>query len=76
LRLREISNRGTKVYPGPLPDIRMVNWYRCRYVADGPVQNGEIMALLDSVSQACTWVHIERLRTREGKAMYSKAQGE
>ncbi|MEB3205492.1 MAG: isocitrate/isopropylmalate family dehydrogenase [Candidatus Sericytochromatia bacterium] len=76
LRLRMISNRGTKVFPGPLPDIRMVNWYRCRYVADGPVQDAEIMALLDSVSQACTWVHIERLRTQEGKALYSKAQGE
>ncbi|MEB3236674.1 MAG: isocitrate/isopropylmalate family dehydrogenase [Candidatus Sericytochromatia bacterium] len=76
MRLAMISNRGTKVWPGPLPDIRMVNWYRCRYVSDAAVSEADVMAALSAVANVCTWVHIERLRTMDGKAMYSKAQGE
>jgi hypothetical protein len=33
LKLKMISNRGTKVYPGVMPKIWLVDHHRCRYVA-------------------------------------------
>ncbi|MEB3299984.1 MAG: isocitrate/isopropylmalate family dehydrogenase [Candidatus Sericytochromatia bacterium] len=76
MRLSMISNRGTKVWPGQLPDIRMVNWYRCRYMAENAVSDAAVLEALQAVGQQCPWVHVERLRTLEGRPMYSKAQGE
>jgi NAD-dependent isocitrate dehydrogenase len=77
LTLKLISNRGTKVYPGPLPNIRLVNWHRCRYVADNAVSHQDVADLLGAISQVTLWVHVEKLqRTAEGEVCYSKATGE
>ena len=76
LQLSLISNRGTKVFPGPTPEIRLVNCHRCRFVAEQPVTDAELLALIEAVSKTHRWVHIEKLRFFEGEARYSKAQGE
>jgi NAD-dependent isocitrate dehydrogenase len=77
LKLQMISNRGTKVYPGPAPDIRLVDWNQCRYLSDGPVQDSEILALLTAIGKVAPWVHIEKLHQNEaGQACYAKAAGE
>ncbi|GIV56738.1 MAG: hypothetical protein KatS3mg040_1506 [Candidatus Kapaibacterium sp.] len=77
LELTMMSNRGTKVYPPPVPPITMVNWYRCRYIAQQPISSEAIHALLAEVERlGIRWMHVELL-TREGDIpMYSKAQGE
>lgn len=77
LELAMMSNRGTKVYPPPVPPITMVNWYRCRYIALQPISSEDIRALLAEVEQiGIRWMQVELL-TREGDIpMYSKAQGE
>lgn len=76
-RLRLISNRGTKVHPGPTPAIRLVPWHRARYLADGPVTEGDLAQLMHEVGRAAPWVHVERLQHGpDGEARYTKAQGE
>ncbi|HSR52037.1 MAG TPA: isocitrate/isopropylmalate family dehydrogenase [Acidobacteriota bacterium] len=76
LELIMVSNRGTKMYPGPVPDILMVDWYRCRYLADEDVSDQQIQDLLDKVSQAYEWMHVEKLHVSNGQQMFSRAQGE
>ncbi len=75
--LRMLSNRGTKVWPGPTPDILLVDHYRCRYIANGPVTRQDVVALLYEVTaQGKVWCHVELLNEASGQARYSKAQGE
>src|SRR5690606_18224549 len=50
-KLTMMSNRGTKVYPGPCPDILLVDWHRGRYVADAPVSDRDVMAFLNELPQ-------------------------
>jgi isocitrate dehydrogenase len=83
LELKMISNRGTKVYPGPKPDIWLVDHYRCRYVAkdeDGSylrISDEEIFHLLRELYvRNFNWMHIEKLRLFDTEVGYTKAQGE
>lgn len=75
-----ISNRGTKIWPGELPNIELVNVHRCRFTKNGkfdPVQNQQIHDLLSAlVSQGFEWVHVEKLLRVDGKNSFSLAQGE
>jgi isocitrate dehydrogenase len=73
-----ISNRGTKVWPGTLPDITMVDIHRCRYKAtSGTVTSkdiAELMIVLDE--HGFNVIHTEKLLVIDGQDGYSKAQGE
>lgn len=76
-RLKLISNRGTKVHPGPTPAIRMVPWHRARYLASGSVSEAEVQSLIEGVRAHAPWVHLERLlHAGDGTPRYAKAQGE
>jgi len=74
--LRLISNRGTKIYPGEVPDIVIVDCQRCRYIADEEITQSDIMDFLNAFPAELPWVHIEKLHEENGIALYSKAQGE
>jgi hypothetical protein len=75
--LKLMSNRGTKVWPGELPDILLVDHFRCRYIADGDISREDVLQLLSTVTAAgMKWVHVELLHQAAGEARYSKAQGE
>lgn len=83
LELKMISNRGTKVYPGPKPDIWLVDHYRCRYVAKDEngmylrISDEEIFHLLRELYvRNFNWMHIEKLRLFDNEVGYTKAQGE
>ena len=76
LELSLISNRGTKIYPGPTPDIYLVDQFRLRYKSSESVSNDDIYKLLGEISKQYEWMHIEKLHHIDGIAMYSKAQGE
>jgi len=78
-RLKMISNRGTKVYPvgDTFPDC--VDHWRCRFVlrdAGADATPDMIMALLASINQKHTWMHVEKLMEFDGEPSYTKAQGE
>lgn len=83
LKLKMISNRGTKVYPEPQPNIWLVDHHRCRYVAVNEngnylnIGDDEIFNLIREVSAyGIKWMHIEKLQLFDGEPGYSKAQGE
>ncbi|MCS7053391.1 MAG: NADP-dependent isocitrate dehydrogenase [Ignavibacterium sp.] len=83
LKLKMISNRGTKVFPGPQPNIWLVDHHRCRYIATDEDDNfinigdDEIFNLIREVSASgIKWMHIEKLQLFDGEIGYSKAQGE
>lgn len=70
-----ISNRGTKVWPGFVsPDLLMVNWYRCRFMATRDVQDAEVNAFLEALTaQGWWWSAAQKLWTYDGEPGFSKA---
>lgn len=79
VRLKMISNRGTKVYPAMGAITDCVDHYRCRIVVRD--ENAELndQQILDTVALLGTrhkWAHIEKLQEFDGAAGYTKAQGE
>jgi len=78
LRLKMISNRGTKIYPDGNPDIDVVNHHRCRFVArDGVLTFRDVLDLVAAVDAAGLDVcHVERLLRIDGADGFTRAQGE
>jgi len=79
LRLKMISNRGTKVYPDGNPNIDVVDQYRCRFIRrDDTTAIGThtIRDLLGRIETAYPWCHVELLQQFDGQPSYTKAQGE
>lgn len=80
LRLKMISNRGTRVYPpfGRQPDCP--DHWCCRFVLRAPqgeAHDGLIVDLLGRLSSAgIRWMHVEKLQDFDGVPAFSKAQGE
>ena len=70
-----ISNRGTKVWPGFVsPDLLMVNWYRCRFMATKEVQDADVNTFLDALTkQGWWWSAAQKLWNYDGEAGFSKA---
>lgn len=77
LRLKMISNRGTRVYPltGGLTDC--VDHWRCRFVVRDPsatLENDAMLSLLAGLGAHYRWMHVERLEEHDGVLAYSRAQ--
>lgn len=77
--LQEISNRGVKVYPNvgkTHPDV--VDHWCLRFLMkdQGPMSDQACLELLDLISQKHRWMHVEKLNVFNGKAGFSKSQGE
>lgn len=73
------SNRGQKVWPGALPECKLVDLFRCRYVTpDGSatLNDAEVAEIQNAVGKTHAWSHLEKLLEQDGKAMYSKAHGD
>jgi isocitrate dehydrogenase len=79
LRLKMISNRGVKVYPGAAATIDCVDHFRCRFVRrdkSQPITNHQLAELVDLVGEGHVWMHIEKLNEFDDVEGFSKAQGE
>jgi isocitrate dehydrogenase len=78
VRLKMISNRGTKVYPDGNTNIDVVDHYRCRFVLrkDGELRRSVIRDLLARIESDVDWVHLELLQEFDGEPAFTKAQGE
>jgi len=79
LRLKMISNRGTKVYPttGGLTDC--VDHWRCRFVLrDGAatLADAGLLELIGKIATKHRWMHVEKLEELDGEAGFTRAQGE
>jgi len=79
LRLKMVSNRGTKVYPDGNTNIDVVDQYRCRFIRrddTAPIALETIRDLLARIETAYPWCHVELLQLFDGQPSYTKAQGE
>ena len=80
LKLTQISNRGTKVYPNTLGiDTDPVDCARLRFKVDhhGDIlSDKDIAELLLRVGTQAPWVHVEKLFKYDGQAAFTKDQGE
>ncbi len=79
-RLRVITNRGVKVYPGGLPETFCTDHWRCRFVAaeeGGTVTPTQVLELLRRIHEAgLAFIKTEHLYTFDGQLGYSLAQAE
>lgn len=76
LKLQLISNRGTSMpLDGSEPGFMLVDWHRCRYVADSPIQEGDIHKLLKECEGVGYWEKAQKLFQKDGKNLFSKAHG-
>jgi isocitrate dehydrogenase len=78
LKLKMISNRGTKVYPDGNPNIDCVSHHRCRFVSRSgePIRFDDALALARKINESHEVCHIERLLRIDGADGFTKAQGE
>lgn len=78
LKLKMISNRGTRVYPETGAPTDCVDHYRCRFILkeQGDLADAQLMDLLQRVAAQHRWMHVEKLQEFDGKAAYTMAQGE
>ena len=79
VRLKMVSNRGTKVYPsmGALTDC--VDHWRCRFMlrdGAGVLDDTAVLDLVQRVASRYRWMHVEKLEELDGEAAYTRAQGE
>jgi isocitrate dehydrogenase len=79
LRLKMISNRGTKVFSdnGAMTDC--VDQWRCRFVLrdkEGDLIDSVLMTHLARLAEKHRWMHVEKLQEFDGAPGYSLAQGE
>src|ERR1700686_5025062 len=80
LQLRLIFNRGTKVWPGGIPETKTTDQWRCRFMAKAQgasIAHAQIVKLLDRVSAAgFDFIQTENLQTFDGQPGYSTGAGE
>ena len=79
LSVQMISNRGVKVWPDGFSETFCTDSFRCRFMgaSGATVSAYQITALLDRITGVgLAIVKTEYLRTYEGKAGYSLAQGQ
>lgn len=80
LKLVMISNRGTKVWPGGMPETFCTDHWRCRFMSEtegGAVSHAQIIDLLKRVADAgFDFIKTEHLCTFDGEAGYSLGQGQ
>lgn len=80
LKLKMITNRGVKVYPGGFPETFTTDHWRCRFYS---VNEGEVITqaqIRDMLSQiealGFEWIKIENLYKFDGERGYSLGQGQ
>jgi len=78
LMLKMIDNRGTLVYPGGMAETFLTDSYRCRFEAGGAaVTHAQVAGIYQKMSAAgYDIVKTESLRTFDGKAGFTLAQGQ
>lgn len=77
-KLKMITNRGVKVYPGGFPETFKTDHWRCRFLAKTePTTFDHVLGLLTRVHQAgLEVIKTEHLYTLDGERAYSLGQGE
>ncbi len=71
--LKFITNRGTKVYPPPAPDMELMDWPRCRFLSDTEVTDKQIDDLVVHLtSLGWKWTATQKLFRKDGVDQFSQ----
>ena len=71
--LKLISSRGTKVYPGPTPDMEMDDWPRCRFLSDAEVTDKQVDDLVTHLTGlGFVWTKTQKLYRKDGVDQFSQ----
>jgi len=83
MKLKMISNRGSRVYPPRGGHTDCVDHWRCRFIAAGAassalpdVTDEQILQVAARISTVHRWMHIEKLHELDGKPAYTTSPGE
>jgi isocitrate dehydrogenase len=79
LKLKMISNRGTRVYEPTGASTDCVDHFRCRFLLranDAELSDAQLMNLIERVGSKFLWMHVEKLQEFDGEMGFTKAQGE
>ena len=78
VKLKMITNRGVKVYPGGFQETFCTDHWRCRYIgASAPMAYETITSLLSRLTESgLNFIKIENLYEINGQPAYSMGQGE
>jgi isocitrate dehydrogenase len=79
LSLKMISSRGTKVFPPTGAFTETGDHFRCRFIIKqdpGNLPDGDVHELLQRISSAHRWMHIEKLQEFDGELGFTRDQGE
>lgn len=79
MKLKMVTNRGTKVYPGHHAETFCTDHWRCRFTGiDGEeISHGRVIALLSRLQEAgLDFIKTEHLCHFDGEPGYSLGQGE
>jgi isocitrate dehydrogenase len=79
MKLKIVSNRGTKVYPGAGNGIDCIDLYVCRFVPRDETKetnDAEIYDVIQRVASKHRWMHVEKLQEFDGVLGYTRSQGE
>lgn len=77
LKLTNINNRGTKVWPDGHPETFCGDQWRCRFVSNKTVPHTATIALLEKFAKAgLDFVQTQNLYLLDGERGYSLGQGE
>jgi isocitrate dehydrogenase len=77
LSLQMIDNRGVKVWPAGRAETFCTDSFRCRFIAQGPVDMCKLLEVAQRIAGAGIDVAVtETLRNFDGKAGFTLAQGQ
>jgi isocitrate dehydrogenase len=79
LSLKMISSRGTKVFPPTGAFTETGDHFRCRFIIKqdpGNLPDDDVHELLQRISSAHRWMHIEKHQEFDGELGFTRDQGE
>jgi isocitrate dehydrogenase len=77
VKLQMIDNRGVKVWPAGRAETFCTDSFRCRFMADGPIDMGKLLDVVGRISAAGIDIAVtETLRNFDGQAGFTLAQGQ
>jgi isocitrate dehydrogenase len=75
--LQMIDNRGVKVWPAGRAETFCTDSFRCRFMAEGPIEMGRLLGVVQRINGAGIDIAVtETLRHFDGQAGYTLAQGQ
>ena len=77
ITLTMIDNRGVKVWPAGRAETFCTDSFRCRFMADGPIEMGKLLGVVQRINGVGIEIAVtETLRNFDGQAGYTLAQGQ